>query len=130
MRQRETIECSRAQARDYYQELIDLKIDMQPDNWQTVLQYLGYVLAKIDYTEHVEDCLGDEAKVASAVDFTILLLRRKNIKLQHAIAKNDIDRATILASEIAFYESDLKKHPLGVKKLEKFQEALILKRGK
>ncbi len=129
-RQMEIIECSRATARDYYQELIDLKKDIRPDNWQYVLQYLGYVLAKIDYTDHVEDCLDDEAKVALAVNYTILLLKRKNIKLRQALIRNDTDRVTILASEIAFYENDLKKHPLGVKKLGDFQKTLTLNRGR
>lgn len=116
--QSEIIETSRAKANDCYQELMDLKNDISLENWHTLLEYLGFTLAKYDHNRHVDDS-SDLEELKTIISHTIIIINRKIKRREQAIAKKDEDRIVILSAEIAFYENDLKKHPLGLEALEK-----------
>lgn len=120
VQQSEIIEGSRSKANDCYQELIDLKKDVTLEEWQNLLEFLGFTLAKFDHLMHIEDCLDDSEKLKIAITDTIVNLKRKSKRKEQAIIKNDEDRIIILSAEIAFYENDLKKHPLGIASLEEY----------
>ena len=120
VQQQEIIEEARSKASDCYQELIDLKEEISPQDWHYLLEYLGLTLAKIDYLTHIEDCLDSPSKLKGAITDAIVMLKRKAKRREQAIMKNDEDRIVILSAEITFYENDLKKHPLGVAYLEEY----------
>lgn len=127
--EQEIIECSRAKARDYYQELIDNKNNFQESDWILILDYLGLTLADVDYIEHVKDNLHDPELLQKAIEATLNELTKKEYKLKVAQNKNDRDRIIILNAEVKYYISDLEKHPLGIKALKEYRQKLILKRS-
>ena len=127
--QSEVIEGSRSKARDCYQELMDMKGKISLEQWHHLLEFLGFTLAKNDYIIHIEDCLNRPDKLKMAISDTIVTIKRKNKRREQAMIKNDEDRVIILSSEIAYYENDLKKHPLGIAALEEYNIQEKVKRS-
>lgn len=101
-----------------YQQLMLSKKVQPKEQFETMLQSFGVVLGMTEDINHVENSLYDEKELHQALDQTSDKILEKQEELKEIEEKGNTDLATIIRSEISYYENDLKKHYWGKTRLE------------
>lgn len=103
------------------QELIQSFFSLKPtyskEEWERLLGDLGYTLALTENIPHVVDNMFDEKDLIEALDKTSDAIKTLNEKLRLALESGNSDQILLIASQLQYYEDDMRQHHWGEDRL-------------
>ena len=108
---------------ELYQILYSMKDKYKKKDWEEILQNLGIYIAQTSGNNLVSQATNDD-ELNMALDSMTIALKNAYKELESAIESDNEDLITIINSEIAYYEFDMKTNKLGEERLKELLESL------
>lgn len=106
---------------EMFQKLIQSFFSLKPiyskEEWERLLGDLGYTLALTENIPHVVDNMFDEKDLIEALDKTSDAIKTLNEKLRLALESGNSDQILLIASQLQYYEDDMRQHHWGEDRL-------------
>lgn len=98
---------------DLIQTFFSLKPSYSSEEWERLLGDLGHTLALTENIPHVVDNMFDEKDLIEALDKTSEAIKTLNGKLKLALESGNSDQTILIASQLQYYEDDMRQHHWG-----------------
>lgn len=108
-----------------YQKFGLLKNNLSDFYWKLELELLGFILAKTENIDHVENSLQDEFELKKAIDQTELAIERYYALLDGE--KDNKDTSVVINCAINYFKADMKSHYWGQERLKQIEDSHTVK---
>lgn len=112
-----------SQELELYQILYSMKDGYNKKDWNEILENLGIFIAQTSGNNLVSQATNED-ELNMALDCMTTALKNAYKELETAIDSDNEDLITIVNSEIAYYEFDMKKNKRGEERLKELLESL------